>query len=421
MTLPLTLRLPTVHDEAAFWRAHEATSPAHPSFLHHYTEGMSFEAYRDTLAAHEPAFLFAFVGDTIVGRVSLRAELSEWHAQYGGHIGYIVVPEYRRRGYATEILRQALLVARDRLKLSRVLVTCDDDNVGSIGTIEKNGGVFERVVSGPEVDTPKRRYWFDMTTGIRFTDGAGYERYMGRWSQLAGRAFIEWLNAPPGWRWLDVGCGNGAFTEMLIERCAPSTVHGIDPSEAQIAYAQTRTTTRMAEFQQGNAMALPFADAAFDAAVMPLVIAFVPDPAKGVAEMVRVVRSGGIVAAYMWDQAGGGFPYHALMMEMRARGVDIPSPPSPQTSELAVLAQLWRDAGLDEVTTQTIEVKRTFANFDDYWATVRLGPSVGPPLAAMSADALAQLEAQMRAQLPVDANGQITYRARAHAVKGRAR
>ena len=258
-----------------------------------------------------------------------------------------------------------------------------------------------------------------MTHQIRFTDGAGYERYMGKWSQLAGRAFLDWVAAPAGWRWLDVGCGNGAFTEMLIEHAAPTAVVGVDPSEAQIAFARARPAARVAEFRQGNAMALPFADHTFDAAVMPLVIAFVPEPATGVAEMARVVHGGGIVAAYMWDQPNGGFPYNTLMVEMRAMGVDVPLPPSPDASRIEVMRELWTGAGLVNVETRALTVERTFVDFDDYWATVRMGPSVGPPLAAMAPGDLARLEAQMRALLPTDANGRITYGARANAVKGR--
>src|SRR4051812_16784025 len=116
------------------------------------------------------------------------------------------------------------------------------------------------------------------TTEIRFDDGAAYERYMGTWSQLVGATFLDWLAPQPGWRWLDVGCGNGAFTEMLVERCAPAHIEGIDPSEAQLAYARSRPALHgLAQFRQADAMALPFEANAFDAAVMPLVIFFVPD------------------------------------------------------------------------------------------------------------------------------------------------
>src|SRR5882672_10860409 len=136
---------------------------------------------------------------------------------------------------------------------------------------------------------------------IRFDDGASYERMMGIWSRLIGDVFIDWLAPRAGLRWVDIGCGSGALTELLIERCAPAGIHGIDPSEAQLAFARTRPAARMAEFRQGDAMALPFSEDNFDAAVLALVIFFVPEPAKGVAEMVRVVCSGGMVATYVRD------------------------------------------------------------------------------------------------------------------------
>jgi RimJ/RimL family protein N-acetyltransferase len=126
----LTLRLPTQEEEEEVLRAHRATSPDVPSFLHYYEEGMPFRRYLELLAEH---------------------------------IGYVVVPEFRRRGYATEILRQSLHIAREKCGARRILVTCDDDNIGSIRTIEKNGGILENVVHGPDLDKPKRRYWIDLT------------------------------------------------------------------------------------------------------------------------------------------------------------------------------------------------------------------------------------------------------------------
>ena len=174
MPSELTLRHPREDEEDEVLRAHRATSPQVPSFLHGYEDGMPFRRYLQVLAdqergiglpspEHVPStFLFAFAGARIVGRAAIRHRLTAHLERVGGHIGYVVVPEFRRRGHATAILGLSLQIARDRLGLDRVLVTCDDDNIGSIRAIEKNGGVLENVVTGPGLDTPKRRYWFDL-------------------------------------------------------------------------------------------------------------------------------------------------------------------------------------------------------------------------------------------------------------------
>lgn len=133
---------------------------------------MPFSRYLELLAEQErganlppnhvpSTFLFAFVGTRIVGRVSIRHSLNEFLEHVGGHIGYVVVPEFRRLGYATTILRLSVQIAREKLVIGRILVTCDDDNIGSIRTIEKNGGILENVISGPDLDKPKRRYWIE--------------------------------------------------------------------------------------------------------------------------------------------------------------------------------------------------------------------------------------------------------------------
>jgi SAM-dependent methyltransferase len=254
---------------------------------------------------------------------------------------------------------------------------------------------------------------------IHFNDGVAYERYMGKWSQVVGTTFLDWLATKPGLRWLDVGCGNGAFTELLVERCLPLSVHGIDPSQEQLAHARSRRALHAAQLLHGDAMAQPFLDDEFDVAVMPLVIFFVPDPAKGVAEMTRVVCPGGIVAAYAWDMVGGGFPYELLRSEMRDLGVVVPVPPSPDASRLDAMRDLWASAGLDSVQTREITVQRTFADFDDYWESVRAGPSVGQKLEAMAPADLLLLKARVRLRLSEDASGRISCSARANAVKGR--
>ena len=172
MQADLTLRLPREGEEEEFLRAHRATSPEVPHFLHYYNEGMPFSRYLEVLAEQErgvnlppnhvpSTFLFAFAATRIVGRVSIRHSLNSFLHRIGGHIGYVVVPEFRRQGCATEILRLSLHIAREKLGIHRILVTCDADNIGSIRTIEKNGGVLENVVTEPGLEKPKRRYWID--------------------------------------------------------------------------------------------------------------------------------------------------------------------------------------------------------------------------------------------------------------------
>jgi ubiquinone/menaquinone biosynthesis C-methylase UbiE len=218
---------------------------------------------------------------------------------------------------------------------------------------------------------------------IRFDDGAAYERMMGNWSRLAGNIFLDWLAPRSGLRWIDIGCGNGAFTELLIERCAPAEVQGIDPSEAQLAFARARPAARVANFRQGDAMALPFSEDRFDAAVMALVLFFVPDPAKSVVEMMRVVCPGGTVANYVWDMLGGGVPLEPIQVEMRAMGVTPLLPPRSDASRIEALRDLWTGAGLDAIETREITVQRTFTDFDDFWTTTLRGSSVGPTIGAM--------------------------------------
>jgi SAM-dependent methyltransferase len=257
-----------------------------------------------------------------------------------------------------------------------------------------------------------------MADEIKFRDGAAYERYMGEWSRSAGETFLAWLGPRPGLRWLDVGCGNGAFTETLAARCAPASLHGIDPSEDQLAYARSRPALRAADFRKGDAMALPFPDGAFDAAVMPLVIFFVPEPARGVAEMARVVGAGGIVSAYAWDMLGGGFPYALLQEELKSMGVQVPKPPHPEAARLEDLRDLWAGAGLARIETRAFTVRRTFSGFDEYWSCVLGGPSVGPKLAALSAGDAEALRTRLRARLGAGGPGGIALEARCHAVRG---
>lgn len=242
---------------------------------------------------------------------------------------------------------------------------------------------------------------------------------MGVWSRMAGDIFLDWVAPAPGLRWIDIGCGNGAFTELVCDRCAPVAIHGIDPSSAQIAYARTRPGAHLVQFREGDAMALPFPDDSFDAAVMALVIFFVPDPAKGVAEMARVARPGGLVATYAWDQMAGGSPQSPIQAELRAMGYNPSHPPSSEAARMDALRGLWAGAGIEALETREIAVTRSFRDFDDFWSSSVTGPSIAPILAAMTPDDIERLKERLLTRLPPDGAGRITYAGQANAIKGR--
>ena len=255
-----------------------------------------------------------------------------------------------------------------------------------------------------------------------FTDGEAYERLMGRWSRLVGETFLDWLDVPNGLRWLDVGCGNGAFTEELIARCAPDTVTAIDPSDDQLVYARTRLGAKTANFQVGDAQKLPFPDGSFDVAIMALVISFVPDPDKGAIEMARVVRPGGWVATYMWDIPGGGAPTDPVYVALESMGMNSVRPANPVVSRQEAMQDLWEKAGLESIDTRVIRIPVVYFDFDDFWDsnTVLIGPQ-GKLIAGMSTSEREQLRMGLRDRLPTASDGRIAYEAFANAVKGRVR
>jgi SAM-dependent methyltransferase len=251
-----------------------------------------------------------------------------------------------------------------------------------------------------------------------FADGKAYERLMGRWSKLAGEKFLDWLDAPKNLKWLDVGCGNGAFTEVLIARCSPAAVIGVDPSEGQLAYARGRPGTTRAEFRVADAQALPFADNSFDAATMALVIVFIPDPVQAARELVRVVRPGGVVATYMWEFPDG-FPLAPLAATMKDLGLTPPERPNVQASGRDAMRATWKEGGLTAIETEVIRIRVSFSSFDDFWDsnTVPVGPS-GKALSELSPSSREQLKTRLRERLPIAADGSIAYEAFANAVKG---
>lgn len=258
-----------------------------------------------------------------------------------------------------------------------------------------------------------------MSTAGLFSDGAAYERLMGRWSRAVGDRFLPWLDAPEGQHWLDVGCGTGVFTEEIVKRCRPAAVVALDPSEEQIAYARQRPEAGGAAFRVGDAQAMTFPDASFDVAVMALAIHFIPDARKAVAEMARVVRPGGLAASYVWDYQNHGTPTAPLYAALKALGVGYTPPPSAHATTMPALTELWRAAGLDRIETQVIRIPVGFADFEEFWGSMSapVGP-VGKAIAAMPAPVLDALRSRLRTAV-TRGDGSVGYEACANAIKGR--
>jgi ubiquinone/menaquinone biosynthesis C-methylase UbiE len=253
---------------------------------------------------------------------------------------------------------------------------------------------------------------------MRFDDGASYEQMMGRWSALVGAPFLDWLALPAGLDWVDVGCGNGAFTETLVARQQPASVVGVDPSPAQLDYARQRPGTAGVRWLEGDAMALPVADAGADVALMALVLFFVPEPARAVAEMVRAVRPGGTVAAYHWDLDGGGSPMQALLDAAAAEQQPMAQPSSVWAAAQDASERLWREAGLLDVQSTRFDVQRRFEDFDAWWATALVSPRSKALFATLAPEATARIRERARAALGAG-DGELVVRANANAVKGR--
>jgi SAM-dependent methyltransferase len=255
-----------------------------------------------------------------------------------------------------------------------------------------------------------------MSTTYAFNDGGAYEDFMGVWSRRIGDPFLDWLAPAQGLAWADIGCGNGCSTEQLCQRVAPRAIEALDPSPEQLSHAAVRLKGLPVTLHQGDAMALPFADASLDAALMALVIFFVPDPARGLAEMVRVTRPGGLVASYSWEVPLGGMPWQGVWDAQERLGIPIIRPPSAEISRPEVLERLWRDAGLTGVEQRRIHAERRFEDFAGFWTTFLKGPL----RATFPVERLDGLREETRKVLGCAETGEpITITAFASAVKGR--
>jgi SAM-dependent methyltransferase len=201
-----------------------------------------------------------------------------------------------------------------------------------------------------------------------------YGRFMGRFSEPLAREFATYAGVREGQRALDVGCGPGALTAQLVDRLGADAVSAIDPSDPFVAAAAARFPG--ADVRKGTAEALPYADDTFDAALAQLVVHFMRDPVAGLAEMARVVRSGGTVAACVWDHAGGLGPLSLFWTAV----LDL-DPAAPHEADLAGareghLVELGTAAGLHDIESTLLAVNVAYASVADWWEPYTLG--VGP-------------------------------------------
>jgi SAM-dependent methyltransferase len=213
------------------------------------------------------------------------------------------------------------------------------------------------------------------------TTRSAYDRYMGRYSEQLAVTFLSFTGGDPGLRALDVGCGPGALTQVLATGLGASHVAAADPSDSFVTACSERVPD--ADVRQASAADLPWDDATFDLVVSQLVLNFLPDAEAGVAEMLRVMRPGGMLAACTWDYAVGMTMLRTFWDA--ARELDPESPDEAQTMRFTTereLADVWEKAGLSDIRTRSLEVSAEYADFDDYWLPFTLGVGPGGAYAA---------------------------------------
>lgn len=252
--------------------------------------------------------------------------------------------------------------------------------------------------------------------------GDAYEAYVGRWSRPVAALFLDWLDVPAGRRWVDVGCGTGALTGTVSAVADPAEVVGVDTSEGFLGTARERVRDQRVVFRVGDACSLPLPDGRFDVVVSGLALNFVADPARAVGEFARVASPGGVVAAYVWDYAGG----MAMMWHFWEAAASLDPAVAERTEAKRFtlcrpepLEDLWRGAGLDGVEVRALEVPTAFADFDDYWTPFLGRQGLAPSyLASLPEDRRLAVRDAVRDRLPTGRDGSISLTARAWAVRG---
>ena len=226
-----------------------------------------------------------------------------------------------------------------------------------------------------------------------------YDQFMGRYSRLLSPQLADFAGLRPGQRVLDVGCGPGALTAVLVERVGAEKVAAVDPSEPFVAAAQARHPG--VDVRRAPAELLPFADGAFDAALAQLVVHFMSDPVAGLAEMGRVTRRDGVVVACVWDHAGHEGPLSLFWRAARELDPGIHDESRLPGARKGHLTELFEAAGLREVKDTVLTVALEHATFDDWWAPYLGGAGpAGAYATALDRDRQAELRERCRQLLP---------------------
>ncbi|HEV2908505.1 MAG TPA: methyltransferase domain-containing protein [Candidatus Eremiobacteraceae bacterium] len=209
-----------------------------------------------------------------------------------------------------------------------------------------------------------------------FSVPEAYERYIGRWSARLAPGFLSFAGARDGERLLDVGCGTGSLSLALAAAAPSAEIEGIDPSSPFVEYARSRPNAGRIKFSVGDAQALPYPDNAFDRSLAMLVFNFIPDPAKGLSEMRRVTRSGGVVATAVWDHFGG-----MKMLRTFWSVVDEIDPTADGENQPTFakdsMYEMFVHGGLQDVRAEELWISTDFASFDDYWSPFLGGQGPG--------------------------------------------
>ncbi len=262
----------------------------------------------------------------------------------------------------------------------------------------------------------------DVSSHDVWASGASYEPYVGRWSRLVAAEFLRWLALPEDRTWLDVGCGTGALSQTILNLANPQKVKGIDRSEGFAEFARHKINHSQAEFEVGDAQALPVESETYDVAVSGLVLNFVPQPDQMIAEMRRAVCKAGTVALYVWDYAGKmQFMRHFwnAAAALDPAGQDFDEGRRFPLCNPDALTKLLQDAELTEIQACPIDISTDFKDFDDYWTPFLGGQGSAPGyLMSLSEERRAQLRERIFNSLPFASDGSIPLVARAWAIRG---